>query len=172
MTRPSGVRRSRTTIVPALALIALVATFGLTACGSTGVAGDGVVTSVTTPATPEPLSSAQLAAIVQQRSAAFAKAARAFRACDRKSTVDTNKATPCLKKAAAETAVADDALTDLRAVQVPAAYAATVKSLERFSAAGAAVAAKCTTGDQKCDQALARFRADEQSLLWDLDIQL
>jgi len=35
------------------------------------------------------------------------------------------------------------------------------------------VARRCATqNDQKCDQALARFRANQQALVWDLDVTL
>lgn len=157
---------------PVVGLVAVVALV-LSGCGSTGVSGEGVVTSVSTPSTPVQLSPAQVAAIVQPRAAEFVKAARAFHKCDRKVSSDSYSASPCLKKVAAETAVVDDALADLKSVKVPSAYATTLTDLQRLSQAGADVASKCKkANDQKCDQALARFRADEQSLLWDLDLQL
>jgi hypothetical protein len=162
-------RRALVPLVP----VVLLAALALSGCGSTGAAGEGVVTAVNTPTAPATFTQEQLDAIVTPRKAAFESAVKAFRKCDRKVSSDSYTASPCLAKAAAETAVVDDALTDLGSVQVPTTYAATIASMKRLSTAGAAVATKCKkANDQKCDQALARFRADEQSLLWDLDIQL
>lgn len=157
----------------ALVPVVLLAALALAGCSSTGASGEGVVTAVDTPTAAVSLSQAQLDAVVQPRVAAFETAVKAFRKCDKKVSSDSYSASPCLAKVAAETAVVDDALADLIAVKVPDTYAATLQSMQRLSTAGAAVAAKCEkANDQACDQALARFRADEQSLLWDLDVQL
>lgn len=157
----------------ALATLALVG--GLAACGDQTATSDGAatVTSVDTPLTSRTLSQSEVDAVLTAGKPAFRKAAKAFRSCDEDETADTYRAYPCLKKAAAVTTVANGLLAQVVTTQVPPTAATTVADLKRMSAAGKAVAAKCRkVNDQTCDQALARFRADQQSLLWDLQIDL
>lgn len=161
----------------AVALAGVVAVALLTGCGETGAAGDGKVTvSGTAPATTAPptVPAAAVEAIVARNTKAFVRAARTFRACDKKVASDSYVNSPCLKQANALTASVDAFLGDLRSITLPPGeYDTLVTDLDEMSRAGAKVANKCAeANDQVCDQALARLRADEQSVLWDLDASL
>ena len=157
----------------AAVVVSLAAVLALSACGSGADVGAATVTTVNSPTARATLSEAQAKAVVNSHVKEFKQTARAFRKCDRKVESDSYVESPCLDKALAELAVVDDLLGDLTSVALPATYMTTIADLRKMSAAGAAVAAKCAkANDQTCDKALARFRADEQSVLWDLDISL
>ena len=154
------------------AVVAVVAALLLTACGGTAdVDGAGTVTSLGGADPVRTLDAAQVDAAVAPQKPRFVTAVKAFRACDRK--VSGGRAGPyaCLKKVQAETAVVNAMSTALAGTVVPPASEATVDAVNRLAAAGRLVRNKCSkVSDQVCDQALARFRAQEQSLVWELKV--
>jgi hypothetical protein len=152
-------------------VLAPVLVLGLAGCAESGVSSTSV-TSAPVTAAPTPWDPAALSALTTQRTDDFLRAARAFRKCDKQSWSSYGPA-PCRKKVAAQTAVVDDFLGELDTFVLPADTVALRSSLAQLSTAGAKVAVRCAkNNDQPCDQALARFRADEQSVLWELDASL
>jgi hypothetical protein len=166
---------SRRALGAVLVVVALVAP--LSACGSTGVDGaastsvvDPGPTVVPTP-TPTPLatiSDVALKALVRRGTLRIAAASRQFHKCDH--TVYDGGPSPCLDYVARETQAVTSLLGDITSVEHPKTYLQTIKDLKVMAKAGDQVARNCAvTNDQRCDTTLARFRADEQSVLWDLE---
>lgn len=156
----------------AVLVVAPLLAVGLVGCGeTTGTSSTSVTAPVVTIA-PTPWDPAALEALTAQRTKDFVRAARAFRKCDVQTSSSFGPA-PCRQKVAVQTAIVDDFAVELDAFVLPAEAAALRSSLRQLSAAGAKVAVRCAkNNDQPCDRALARFRADEQSVLWDLDVSL
>lgn len=158
----------------ALVLVALLSGCGPTATATAGADTTRQVTGTTaTPATDgAALTQQQADALFAARTAAFARAARAFHKCDHL-VWDNLKPSPCRGLVAAETATVQSLLGGLESVRLPASYGTALIDTKALVAAGAGVAQKCAgINDQPCDQALARFRAEEQAVVWDLNLQL
>lgn len=154
----------------ALALLVLVCSLLLVACRSTGASGPGTAT-ITVPA-PTPLAvltQPELDQLVKEQRVALRKASRTFDRCDATSYIS---ATRCLAEAAALTKAASGFVAELEAVVLPPwTYQALLSDLQRLARSGDKVAKRCrkAADPQACDQALARMRADQQSVLWALD---
>jgi len=152
---------------------ALVVVVALAGCGGTAdTDGAGEVTSLgAQPTVTRTITSGQIDAVLAAGRTDLRLAIKAFRNCDRKVSGDRFTAYACLQKVQAETAIVTGLVAQLAGLPVPPKSAAAVNDLKRLAAAGRLVTNKCAkAADQVCDQALARFRAHEQSLVWDLGL--
>ena len=166
MIQVSATHRRARVVVTVLAGVLLLA-----ACGSTGAAGEGTSTVVATSSTTLPPTTADVAIVVDRHKPGLKKASNAFAKCDRKETADSYVAYRCLKQLRALTDVAEDLSAELGALQLPTTYVTIAANVRKLAGAGAAAEKKCAkAADQKCDQALAKFRADAQSVVWDLEL--
>jgi hypothetical protein len=160
---------------PAVAVIGAVAVAVLvSACGGTAVGDLSSATQTTRPATPEATRTvnvdAALEAATSRQSARLLATTRSFNTCDaRESAVE--RAERCRKQVRAVAEIAEEYADEIRQLGGEQAYDRIVTAVDGVVVAGRKVARRCSAQrSQRCDQALAGYRAAEQSMLWELEL--